>query len=68
MPSCHPSPCDDILVLKEKVAALETWRYREYHLFDETGRLQLDKCRSEIVLGPAKLIRWGVARWPGGFL
>jgi hypothetical protein len=22
----HPSPCDDILILKEKIAALETWR------------------------------------------
>jgi hypothetical protein len=22
----HPSPCDEILVLKEKVAALEAWR------------------------------------------
>jgi hypothetical protein len=26
MPSPHLPPCDDILVLKEKVAALETWR------------------------------------------
>jgi hypothetical protein len=25
-PSTHPSPCDEILVLKEKVAALEAWR------------------------------------------
>ena len=25
-PSPHTSPCDDIIVLKEKVAALEAWR------------------------------------------
>jgi hypothetical protein len=25
-PSPHIPPCDDIIVLKEKVAALETWR------------------------------------------
>ena len=25
-PSPHLPPCDDILILKEKVAALETWR------------------------------------------
>jgi hypothetical protein len=24
--SSHTPPCDDILILKEKVAALETWR------------------------------------------
>jgi hypothetical protein len=39
---------------------IESGRYREYHPFDETFRLQLDKCRSEIVPGPAMLIRWGV--------
>jgi hypothetical protein len=39
---------------------IESGRYREYHPFDETFRLQLDKCRSEIVPGPAKLMRWGV--------
>jgi hypothetical protein len=26
MPPSHISPCDDIIVLKEKVAALEAWR------------------------------------------
>ena len=26
MPNPHTSPCDDIIVLKEKVAALESWR------------------------------------------
>ena len=39
---------------------IESGRYREYHPFDETLRLQLDKCRSEILPGPAKLMRWGV--------
>ena len=26
MPNSHPIPCDDILILKEKVASLEAWR------------------------------------------
>jgi hypothetical protein len=26
MPSPHIPPCDDIIVLKEKIAALEAWR------------------------------------------
>ena len=39
---------------------IESGRYREYHPFDETFRLQLNKCRSEIVPGPARLMRWGV--------
>ena len=26
MPTPHDPPCDEIIVLKEKVAALETWR------------------------------------------
>jgi hypothetical protein len=25
-PSPHTSPCDDIIILKEKIAALETWK------------------------------------------
>jgi hypothetical protein len=25
-PSPHPTTCDDIIVLKEKIAALEAWR------------------------------------------
>jgi hypothetical protein len=25
-PSKHTTPCDDILILKEKVSAIETWR------------------------------------------
>ena len=27
MPSPHLPPCDDIIILKEKVAALEAWRH-----------------------------------------
>ena len=26
MPSTYPQPCDDLVILKEKVAALEMWR------------------------------------------
>ena len=26
MPNTHTPPCDEILILKEKVASLETWR------------------------------------------
>jgi hypothetical protein len=26
MPSAHTPPCDEIIILKEKVASLETWR------------------------------------------
>jgi hypothetical protein len=40
---------------------VESGRYQEYAPFDETFRLQLDKALSEIVPGPAKLMRWGVA-------
>lgn len=39
---------------------IESGRYHEYHPFDETLRLQMEKCRSEIVPGPSKLMRWGV--------
>ena len=28
MPTAHNPPCDDILILKEKVASLEDWRRR----------------------------------------
>jgi hypothetical protein len=42
------------------IGIIESGRYREYHPFDDTLRIQLDKCRSEIVAGPAKLMRWGV--------
>lgn len=39
---------------------VESGRYQEYSPFDQAFRLQLDKCRSEIVPGPSKLMRWGV--------
>ena len=39
---------------------IESGRYREYDPMDETFRLQMDKCRSEIVQGPSKLMRWEV--------
>ena len=42
------------------LAIVESGRYREYHPFDDTLRLQLDKCRSEIVPGPSKWMRWSV--------
>jgi hypothetical protein len=42
------------------IGIVESGRYQEYHPLDDTFRLQLDKCRSEIVPGPAKLMRWGV--------
>jgi hypothetical protein len=39
---------------------IESGRYREYDPMDETFRQQMDKCRSEIVQGPLKQMRWGV--------
>jgi hypothetical protein len=42
------------------IGIVESGRYREYSPFDQAFRLQLDKCRSEIVPGPSKLMRWGV--------
>jgi hypothetical protein len=42
------------------IGMVESGRYREYHPFPDKLRVQLDKCRSEIVAGPAKLMRWGV--------
>ncbi|MGA2489998.1 MAG: hypothetical protein ABSF99_07390 [Anaerolineales bacterium] len=42
------------------IGIVDSGRYQEYHPFDDTFRLQLEKCRSEIVPGPAKLMRWGV--------
>jgi hypothetical protein len=42
------------------IGIVESGRYREYHPFDEKLREQLDKCRSEIVDGPARTMRWGV--------
>ena len=42
------------------IGIVESGRYREYHPFPDCLRIQLDKCRSEIVAGPTKLMRWGV--------
>jgi len=39
---------------------VESGRYQEYHPFDSNFRKQLEACHSEIVPGPAKLMRWGV--------
>jgi hypothetical protein len=42
------------------IGMIESGRYREYHPFPEGLRRQMDWCRSEIVPGPAMLMRWGV--------
>ncbi|MGB8212036.1 MAG: hypothetical protein WCE68_00625 [Anaerolineales bacterium] len=42
------------------IGIVESGRYREYHPFPDKLRRQLDLCRSEIVPGPAMLMRWGV--------
>jgi hypothetical protein len=42
------------------IGIVESGRYQEYSPLDDTFRFQLDKCRSEIVPGPSKLMRWGV--------
>ena len=42
------------------IGIVESGRYREYHPFDEKLRMQLEHCRSEIVQGPTKTMRWGV--------
>jgi len=42
------------------IGIVESGRYREYHPFDGKLRTQLDYCRSEIVQGPTKSMRWGV--------
>jgi len=42
------------------IGMIESRRYREYDPFPEGLRLQMDRCRSEIVPGPARLMRWGV--------
>jgi len=41
------------------IGIVESGRYREYHPFDEKLRRQLEYCRSEIVQGPSKAMRWG---------
>ena len=48
---------------------IESGRYQEYSPLDLTFRQQLEKCRSEIVPGPSRLMRWGVpdgTRGPDG--
>jgi hypothetical protein len=42
------------------IGIVESGRYREYHPFDEKLRMQLEHCRSEIMQGPTKNMRWGV--------
>ena len=44
----------------QMIAIAETGRYKEYTPFDEGFQLQMDKCKAEIVPGPAKLMHWGV--------
>ena len=42
------------------IGIVESGRYREYHPFDKKLRMQLEHCRSEIIQGPTKTMRWGV--------
>ena len=42
------------------IGMIESGRYREYAPFPESLHVQMDWCRSEIVAGPAMLMRWGV--------
>jgi Transcriptional Coactivator p15 (PC4) len=42
------------------IGIVESGPYREYHPFPDKIRMQMDRCRSEIVAGPNKLMRWGV--------
>jgi hypothetical protein len=42
------------------IGIIESGRYREYHPFDQKLRLQMEKCRAEILPGPSKFMRWGV--------
>jgi len=42
------------------IGIVESGRYKEYHPFDKKLRLQLEHCRSEIMPGPTKTMRWGV--------
>jgi len=58
-PSSHISPCDDIIVLKEKVAALEAWRIsteadlKEIHEIIKPGQAIDDLIhRRRRVIGP----------------
>ncbi len=42
------------------LAIIESGRFHEYHPFDPLLQEQLDHCRSEILPGPSRLMRWGV--------
>jgi hypothetical protein len=42
------------------LAIVESGRYQEYAPVDRAFQEQLDYCTSEILMGPAKLMRWGV--------
>ena len=42
------------------IGIIESGRYREYSLFPEILTEQMNYCRSEILPGPSKLMRWGV--------
>ena len=44
--SVHTPPCDEILVLKEKVAALESWR----------ASTELDLKEIRVIIGQVKLL------------
>ena len=44
--SSHTPPCDDILVLKEKVAALESWR----------ASTEMDLKEIRVIIGQVKLL------------
>ena len=44
--SVHTPPCDDILVLKEKVAALESWR----------ASTEMDLKEIRVIIGQVKLL------------
>ena len=51
------------------IGLIESGRYLEYHPFPESFRIQLDHCRSEILPGQARSMRWGVpdgTRGPNG--
>ena len=42
------------------IGMIESGRYREYAPFPDGLRRQMEHCRSEIMPGPARLMRWGV--------
>jgi hypothetical protein len=42
------------------IGMLDSGRYREYHPFPDVLASQMEYCRSEILPGPSRLMRWGV--------